>query len=152
LAFCDPATSLLRWGIARCKVNDMGDAARWFADLLPPKLVEASSDVATLVDVLKDRAIANITLDPVPKSTTDAEQAKAALKKAIEAAAMIAKEGDQAKLKPDEEAALELFVLLVARPALFVKKDRPVGTVDNWPEIARDRAVFPDITAGVGRL
>lgn len=106
----------------------MSKGARWFVDRMPsPDVVDrllTGDSVEQLVAISRDRAIANIALDLHPKLNQDAALVEASLKVALAAAARIAKEGDQAQLSDQEEAALELFVLLVSRPSLFVRGGR----------------------------
>jgi hypothetical protein len=107
--------------------NDSRDA-RWFLERMPSQQVLddvlQGDPVARLLGIAKDRAIANITLDPVPKPNADKDAVAAALKLATETAKRLAVEGEQIKLTDAERAALDLFVLLVARPAIFVQGGR----------------------------
>jgi endonuclease G len=134
----------------------MSKGARWFVARMPSRDVLdgllADDSVGQLIAISKDRAIANSALDLRARANQDAALVEASLKVALAAAARIAKQGDQASLSDQEEAALELFLLLVSRPSLFVRGGRVVGRPDNWPEIARDSELFPDVVAGVGRL
>ncbi|MFZ6181199.1 trypsin-like serine peptidase [Nannocystis pusilla] len=130
----------------------MTEATEWFAGRIPRDLVRGVRDVQMLVDVLKDRAIANAAFDVARKATADEEAAAAALATAHEAAKLIAERGPAAQLEPKHVAALELFILLVARPALFVRGGRVMGRPDNWKEIRDDSDLIPLVTAGVGRI
>src|SRR5262245_3066898 len=134
----------------------MSKDARWFVDRMPSHKVLnellADESVGQLVAISRDRAIANASLEVQARANQDAAKVEASLKIARAAAARIAKEGDQARLSNEEKAVLELFVLLVSRPSLFVRGSRVVGRPENWPEIGRDSELFPDIMAGVGRV
>jgi V8-like Glu-specific endopeptidase len=132
----------------------MSKGAQWFASRMPsPAVLDdllTGDPVRKLVTITRDRAIANPGFDL--RAKPDTEHTEEALKVALAAAQRLAREGDQAALTPDEEAALELFILLVARPSLFVRDGRVMGDADNWPEIRTDRDLFPSVTAGVGRI
>lgn len=130
--------------------------ALWFLERMPSQQVLddvlQGDPVARLLGIAKDRAIANITIDPVPKPDADKEAVAAALKLATETAKRLAIEGEQIQLTDAEKAALDLFVLLVARPAIFVQGGRVPERPDNWPEVARDEDLLPRMIAGVGRI
>src|ERR1044072_8306149 len=130
--------------------------ARWFLDRMPSRQVLddvlQGDPVARLLGIAKDRAIANPNFDPVPKYNADADAVAAALKLATETAKRLAREGEQVQLTDEERTALDLFVLLVARPAIFVQGGRVPERPDNWPEVARDEDLLPRVIAGVGRI
>jgi endonuclease G, mitochondrial len=135
--------------------NDSRDP-RWFLQRMPPKQVLdevlQGDPVTRLMGIAKDRAIANAGLDPVPQQDADEEAIAAALKLATATAKRMALEGEDIELTEDEKAALDLFILLVARPAIFVQDGKVAERPENWPEIARDEQLFPRIIAGVGRI
>jgi len=130
--------------------------ARWFAERMPSKdvLVDVlqGDPVARLLGIAKDRAIVDGGLVVTPRAGADDAAAAAALQLATATAKRLAEEGDQIQLTPEEEAALDLFILLVARPAVFVQNGRVNERPENWPEVARDEDLFPRIIAGVGRI
>lgn len=130
--------------------------ARWFLQRMPePQVLEdvlQGDPVARLLGIAKDRAIANPAVDTVPKSGTAPEAVAAALKLATETAKRLAVAGEQIELTADERAALDLFILLVARPAIFVQGGRVPERPQNWPEVARDEELLPRMIAGVGRI
>lgn len=130
--------------------------ARWFLERMPsPKVLNEvlqGDPVARLLNIAKDRAIANPDFDPIPKPDADKEAIAAALKLATETAKRLATGGEQIQLTDEERTALDLFVLLVARPAIFVQGGRVPERPQNWPEVARDKDLLPRIIAGVGRI
>ena len=129
---------------------------RWFAERMPSKEVLADvlqgDPVARLLGIAKDRAIVNVGLDVAPRAGADDGAVTAALQLATATARRLAEQGDGIELSPDEQAALDLFILLVARPALFVQDGQVNGRPENWPEVGRDELLVPRIIAGVGRL
>jgi V8-like Glu-specific endopeptidase len=130
--------------------------ARWFLKRMPSQQVLEDvlqgNPVARLLGIAKDRAIVDATLLPVARPDTDAEAVKAALDLATKTALRLSTEGEQIQLTDDERAALDLFILLVARPAIFVQGGRVPERPQNWPEVARDEDLFPRMIAGVGRI
>jgi V8-like Glu-specific endopeptidase len=131
--------------------------ARWFLKRMPSQQVLddvlQGDPVARLLGIAKDRAIANISLDPIAKTNADKDQVAAALKLATETAKRLAAGGEQIQLTDDERTALDLFVLLVARPAIFVQGGHVPERPENWPEVARDdEDLLRRMIAGVGRI
>lgn len=130
--------------------------ARWFLDRMPsPQVLNEvlqGDPVTRLLGIAKDRAIANTNLDPVAKKDADKEAVAAALKLATETAKRLAVEGEQIQLTDEERTALDLFVLLVARPSIFVQDGRVLERPENWPEIGEDEQLLPRVIAGVGRI
>lgn len=128
----------------------------WFARRLPPADLVTSlvrdGGVARLLGIARDRAVVNTGFDLAPRADAEAGAVEASLRLAMAAAARIARDGDRAPLTAEEEAALDLFLLLVARPAIFVQDGRVTERPENWPEIARDEELLPRILAGVGRI
>ena len=135
--------------------NDSRDP-RWFLQRMPPKQVLddvlQGDPVARLMGVAKDRAIANPGLNAVPRKDADEAAIAAALTLATATAKRMADEGENIKLTEDEKAALDLFILLVARPAIFVQGGKVAERPENWPELGRDEDLIPRIVAGVGRI
>jgi hypothetical protein len=133
-----------------------GRNAQWFARRMPSKDVLADvlqgDPVARLLGIVKDRAVVNIRLDVTPRSGVDDAAIAATLALATFTARRLADQGDQIQLTADEEAALDLFILLVARPAIFVQNGRVAERPENWPEVARDEELLPRVLAGVGRI
>lgn len=134
------------------KEND----AQWFAERMPSQDVLADllrgDPVTRLLNIARDRAVANIDLDPVAKLGADEQAVKKALRLATKAAKMVAEGGADTKLSKAEKKALELFILLVARPAIFVRDGRIAERPENWPEVKRDEELLPRVIAGVGRI
>ncbi|HEX2059672.1 MAG TPA: serine protease [Thermoanaerobaculia bacterium] len=130
--------------------------ARWFAERMPSREVLQSvlhgDPVKRLLGIAAYRAIANPSVVPVPKPDADEREVEHALKLAIAAAKKVAADGENAQLSEDEKEALELFVLLVSRPAILVQDGRVRERPENWPEIARDEELLPKVLAGVGRI
>lgn len=129
---------------------------RWFLQRMPSKQVLddvlQGDPVTRLLGIANDRAIANTGLDVVPRQGADDQAVAAALKLAVDTAKRLATQGEDIELTEDEQAALDLFILLVARPAIFVQDGKIAERPENWPELARDEELLPRIIAGVGRI
>ncbi|HEV7242174.1 MAG TPA: serine protease [Thermoanaerobaculia bacterium] len=108
--------------------------------------------VDRLLGIATDRAVVDIGLDPVAKPDADKKAVKAALKLATNAAKKVAESGAKAKLTDKEKDALDLFILLVSRPAIFVRKGTVAERPENWPEVEKSSEVLPRVIAGVGRI
>jgi endonuclease G len=108
--------------------------------------------VARLLGIAKDRAIANIRVDPAAKPDADKAAVAAALKLATATAKRLSLEGEQIQLTEEERSALDLFILLVARPAIFVQRGRVLERPKNWREISVEEEMIPLMIAGVGRI
>src|SRR5262245_54675567 len=109
--------------------------ALWFLERLPSTSelnVIRNAGVDGLVRVAADRAIVGPTQGPVRREGADPKAVKAAMAMALAAADKLTQLGDQAILSADEKAALELFILVVSRPALFVVDHRVSGRSDLW--------------------
>lgn len=130
--------------------------ASWFATRMPSKDLVADvlqgDPVARLLGIARDRAIVNHGLDVAPRPGADDAKISAMLKLATTTAKRLIDEGEKIQLSADEEAALDLFILLVSRPAMFVQNWRISDRPENWPEVARDKDLFPRTTACVGRI
>lgn len=130
--------------------------ASWFAKRMPSEDVVSDvlqgDPVARLLGIARDRAIANVGLDIAPRTGVDDAKIVAMLKLATATAKRLSEQGERIQLSADEEAALDLFILLVARPAIFVQNGRITERPENWPEIGRDQELFPRTTACVGRI
>ena len=130
--------------------------AGWFAERMPSQ--ELLSDLLggdpeeQLLGIATDRAVVDIGLDPVAKPSADKKAVKAALKLATKAAKKVAESGSKAKLTDAEKDALDLFILLVSRPAIFVRKGKVAERPENWPELEKQAEVLPRVIAGVGRI
>ena len=129
---------------------------RWFLQRMPSKKVLdevlQGDPVKHLLGIANDRAIPNPEIDVVPRQDADEKAVAAALKLAVDTAKRIAALGENIELTEDEKAALDLFILLVARPAIFVQDGKVPERPENWPELARDEELLPRIIAGVGRI
>lgn len=113
----------------------------------------AGDSVDTLLGIARDRAVVDISHDLFAKPDADKKAVQAALKRATEAAKKLAEGGSKAKLTDKEKEALDLFILLVARPAIFVRKGDVKERPENWrKEMEKNAEVLPRITAGVGRI
>ncbi|HKU37098.1 MAG TPA: serine protease [Polyangiales bacterium] len=108
--------------------------------------------VSRLLGVARERAIVNGGVVPQPRPGADDAAVRAALELAISAAKAISQQGPAVELSTEQQAALELFVLLVSRPSLFVRGGRIIDDPENWPEIRRDEALLPENIASVGRI
>ncbi len=129
---------------------------RWFLQRMPSKKtleeVLQGDPVTSLLGIANDRAIVTTGLDVVPRQDADDKAVAAALKLAVDTAKRIATFGEDIELTSDEKGALDLFILLVARPAIFVQDGKVAERPENWPELARDEELLPRIIAGVGRI
>ena len=129
---------------------------RWFAERMPSKDVLAAvledDPVTRLMNIARDRAVVNIDLDPVAKLGTDEQAVKKSLRLAAKAAKKVAEGGTDVRLTKAEKEALELFILLVARPAIFVRNGKVAERPENWPEVKRDEDLLPRVIVGVGRI
>jgi V8-like Glu-specific endopeptidase len=132
------------------------DELRWFADRMPSNDVLAAvlegDPVTRLMNIARDRAVVNIDLDPVAKPGTDEQAVKKSLRLAAKAAKKVAEGGTDVRLTNAEKEALELFILLIARPAIFVRNGKVPERPENWPEVKRDEELLPRVIAGVGRI
>jgi hypothetical protein len=130
--------------------------ARWFAERMPAQdvldEVLRGDPLDRLLGIARDRAVVEIGLDPVARPDADEKAVKAALKLATKTAKKLAESGDQAKLTAAEKGALDLFILLVARPAIFVRNGRVAERPENWPELKTEEELLPQMIAGVGRI
>jgi len=130
--------------------------ARWFAERMPSDDVLEDMLQGDTVDrlrgIARDRAVVNIDDDLIAKADADEKKVKAALKLATKAAKKIAESGDKAKLSDAEKDALDLFIVLVSRPAIFVRKGTVAERPENWPEVEQNADLLPGVIAGVGRI
>ncbi|MEO8383138.1 MAG: serine protease [Acidobacteriota bacterium] len=137
------------------EIDDPRDT-QWFLDRMPSKEVLDSAlrgdPVKRLLNIVTDRAIVNIGLDPVARPEADKAEVDAALNLAASAARRLTEGGANVTLTSEEKVALELFILLVARPAIFVQNGTVAERPENWKEIGRDADLLPRIIAGVGRI
>lgn len=127
--------------------------SRWFAARLPrPEVLKSvlrGDPVGHLVNVARDRAIVEGGVVAIKK--TGEQQVAAILDLATNAAARLSADPD-APLGDDEKNALDLFLILVARPSIFVRGGKVSGTPENWPEVKHEEELLPDVIAGVGRI
>lgn len=129
--------------------------SRWFAERMPrPDVLQkvlAGDPVVQLLNVARSRAIADGGVQAIPKEDADEAKVKKMLKLATKAAERVSAD-PAAKLSKAEKEALELFILLVSRPAIFVQdgtvRERPL----NWREIGEQEEMIPRVIAGVGRI
>ena len=88
-------------------------------------------------------AVVDIAFDLRGRADANDAALTASVTLATAAAKRIAREGVQAGPPPEERDALDLFILLVSRPAMFVQNGRVSDRPENWPEVARDEELFP---------
>jgi endonuclease G len=135
--------------------NNPTRSSRWFADRLPRPDVLASvlkdDPVERLLTTARDRAIVRGGDDLMPKKSADEDEVAAMLETATKAAQRIALDPDE-QLSDAEKTALDLFILLLARPALLVQKGTVAERPENWPEVRREEELLPRVIAGVGRI
>ena len=129
-------------------------SAQWFLERFPADEVLRSAlagdPVTRLLGVARTRAIVVATPDLVP--IADDAATRAALELATRTAKRIAQEGPAAVITDEEKAALDLFILLVARPSILVREGDVTDSPENWREIRRDRELIREVISGVGRL
>jgi S1-C subfamily serine protease len=87
----------------------------------------------------------------VPRANADRAAVERALTRAHDVAQRIKRDGD-ALLTPEDRDVLDLFILVVQRPALFIRKGRVVNPPENWVELGRGSEAMGDVIASVGRL
>ena len=129
--------------------------SQWFRNRLPrPEVLKAVLDddpVDRLLTTARARAIVIGEDDLLAKNSAEEEQVAAMLHIAKEAARRLAH--DPATSLTDEEIdALDLFTLLLARPAILVNKGRIREDPENWPAIKQESELLPGTIAGVGRI
>jgi endonuclease G len=127
------------------------DEAVWFEGMITRELMRGVRGVGALRTVLADRALANAGFDLLRRREDEAVDEEL-LARARAVAERIAQDGEGVPLSEADHAALEVFVLLVARPALFVQNGEPKGRPANWCEIERDTRHLREVIAGVGRI
>ena len=122
----------------------------WYRERLPERddLLELLGDepAATLVVTAKSRAVADGTISV---TAPDDQQLAAIADRAAGAVAKLSA-GDDVDLSEDDRAALDLVVLIVARPALFVQGERVAQPPPNWPAVEADHALIEANLRGVG--
>jgi endonuclease G len=126
-----------------------------FVDRLPvgdelDRLLNADFD--ELMPIVRERAIVDIGIDVVAQPDADADQVMKHLKGAQAAARLVAEQGDAAPLTKQEQLALELFILLTSRPALFVVDGRVRDRPQNWPVLEKASTLVDRRIKGVGRI
>lgn len=137
-------------------MDGSGKDAGWFHERMPERSVLRDllrgNPVSRLLGIARDRAIVDGSVQVASRAGADEQAVRAALEAAVAAAKLISDKGPAAELSVEQTHALELFVLLVSRPALFVRDGAVADRPDNWPELGRDSALLPDTIAGVGRI
>jgi len=137
-------------------VDRSGKDAAWFHERMPERALLRDmlrgNPVNRLLGIARDRAIVDGAVVAVPAIAADAAAVQAALELAVSAARLISDKGPAAELSVEQTQALELFVLLVSRPALFVRDGAVADRPENWPELGRDSLLLPETIAGVGRI
>lgn len=136
-------------------MTDDRDVRPSFVERLPAddeldELLNADTD--QLLPIVRERAIVDTSVVLAARPDADADRVKSYLAAAQAAARLVAAEGDAAPLTDQQQLALELFILLTSRPALFVVdgsvRDRP----QNWPELAENKDLVDRRIKGVGRI
>lgn len=120
---------------------------------LDPRLAEqiSTADAATLTGFLCSRVVVRTGYELKLKGP-EAAGIEAHLDAARRAAAKIDHDGDARALTKEERKALELFILLVERPALFVLGSKVHDPPDNWSSLRAGAAMIERRIAGVGRI
>ena len=129
--------------------------AKWFLRRMPDpdvlKRVLKDDPVDRLLTTTRSRAIVIGGDDLMPKQSAD-EQAVAAMLNTATAAAKRLASDPATKLSDDEKVALDLFTLLLSRPAMLIKGGRVHEDPENWPEVFADAELIKPVIAGVGRI
>jgi hypothetical protein len=86
-----------------------------------------------------------------PRTDADEEEVRAMLQLAKRAAGRLS-DNPRARLSAAEMDALDLFIILVSRPAIFVRNGKVPERPENWPEVKREEELLPKVIAGVGRI
>lgn len=130
--------------------------AQWFAERMPSQdvldEVLQGDPVVRLMNIARDRAVVVTGNDVVARPGADEQAVADALKLATQAAKKLADGGGNVTLTQAEKDALDLFIVLVARPAIFVRNGKVAERPQNWPEVKKNELVIPKIIAGVGRI
>ena len=134
--------------------NDPRDA-QWFLRRMPDpdvlKRVLKDDPVDRLLATARARAIVLGGDDLMPKKSTEEQQVAAMLNTATEAAKRLTFD-PAAKLSDEDKVALDLFTLLLSRPAMLVKGGRVPEDPENWPEVYAQGDLIKPVIAGVGRI
>ena len=134
--------------------NDPRDA-QWFLQRMPrPDVLNSvlkDDPVDRLLATTRARAIVLGGDDLMPKDSAEEQQVSAMLSTATAAAKRLAFD-PATTLSDDEKAALDLFTLLLSRPAMLVKGGRVREDPENWPEVYQQRDLITPVIAGVGRI
>lgn len=114
------------------------------AEAPPRKLVQLGAQVRGLVD---------FDVDVIPDPFAARPATEEELEIAQRLAARLAADGSLPPLTPAEARALEVLLLLAARPALLIQGGVVTGSTENWKEIAETREAFSaNVIPAVGRL
>jgi hypothetical protein len=129
--------------------------AQWFLRRMPHpdvlKSVLTDDPVDRLLATTRARAIVLGGDDLMPKASAEEQQVAAMLHTATEAAKRLASD-PETPLGDEEKAALDLFTLLLSRPAMLVKGGRVREDPENWPEVFEQGDLINPVIAGVGRI
>lgn len=130
---------------------------QWFLDRLPSQATISKyerSGVDALVKTTMDRAVVDCRVTPFAREGVDPKAVAAAMTLAFGAAAKVTKDGADAQLDDNEKAALELFILVVSRPAFLIHRDCVRDTtVNEWTaDLDTSRLMIPTWAQGVGRI
>jgi endonuclease G len=135
--------------------DDQTRDSRWFAERMPRSDVLESvlrdDPVERLLNTARDRAIVVGDDNLMPKQGADETKVAEMLEVAMGAAKRLTLNPD-AQLSDSEKDALDLFILLLARPALLVQNGTVAERPENWPEVRREEELLPRVIAGVGRI
>ena len=129
--------------------------AQWFLRRMPHpdvlKSVLKDDPVDRLLATARTRAIVLGGDDLMPKKSAEEQQVAAMLNTATDAAKRLALD-PKTTLSDDQKAALDLFTLLLSRPAMLIKGGRVPEDPENWPEVYQQRDLITPVIAGVGRI
>ena len=128
---------------------------QWFLRRMPQpdvlKSVLKDDPVDRLLATARTRAIVLGGDDLMPKESAEEQQVAAMLNTATAAAKRLTLD-PKTLLSDEEKAALDLFTLLLSRPAMLIKGGRVREEPENWPEVYAQEDLITPVIAGVGRI
>ena len=128
----------------------------WYAQRLPSadvlqEVIDDQDRVDKLLNVARSRAIVIGGDDLLAKNSAEEAQVTAMLALATDAAKRLALD-PATPLSDEEKDALDLFTILLARPAFLVRENQVFENPKNWPEIRKEKELLTDVIRGVGRI
>lgn len=128
--------------------------ADWYRERLPEteELLDLLGDdpAATLLNAAKGRAVADGTIDVT--AVADDPDALALVAAAGNVVKKLGATTGPVALTAAERGALDAVVLIVARPALFVRDGKVVQAPPNWPAVRSDHALIEANLRGIASV